>query len=280
MIPLDNERQKAKLLEVKPEKYPLKVNKNLLTLTVSDPLSPGDELRVTYSFKLKIRRTDLWRKQNTSFSDTAPEPDIESDHSLIIQKARELVNDNASAEETAYKFYEYVASNISFNDKLTPGFSRSALDALKTHEGVCGHKANLLTAFCRASGIPARSVGGLTLPKRNKVGHYALGSHGWNEIYVQGKGWLFADPTYGSSILKRKRYWDGYDMYRASVSLATNPNVFGSVKNNLTKDCIPTCEMVGFPSFLLTIKKGSDHKRLFIRGDKMTTKVTRLKEPW
>ncbi|MGM9675601.1 MAG: transglutaminase family protein [Bacteroidaceae bacterium] len=58
-------------------------------------------------------------------------------------------------------------------------------------EGVCQDYAHLLVAACRASGIRARYVNGLT------VGEGA--THAWVEAYEDGQ-WIGLDPTAGRCI--------------------------------------------------------------------------------
>jgi len=67
--------------------------------------------------------------------------------------------------------------------------------ARKTYDvkaGECGAHSLLLTAFCRAVGIPARVVWGcMYIP--NFGG--AFGQHGWSEIYMGKAGWIPVDAT-------------------------------------------------------------------------------------
>ncbi|MFB9902406.1 transglutaminase domain-containing protein [Allokutzneria oryzae] len=56
--------------------------------------------------------------------------------------------------------------------------------------GDCGAYAFLFVAWCRALGIPARTVFGTWATGR-------LQAHAWAEFHVDGTGWLPVDPSFG-----------------------------------------------------------------------------------
>ena len=277
-IPPDNERQRAALVGVTPEELQVSETGGVLTVKGFRALLPGDELRIVYSMIVKTRRTESLRSQEVNPSDTALEADIESSADAIVEEARKLSAGADSAEEKAYRFYEFVAGNIDFNAEMEPGTGRSALECLKRNEGVCGHKANLLTALCRASGIPARTVIGFILPKSEKAAQ--RGSHAWNEIYIGGQGWFFADPTFGSSVRNRQKYWKQYDLHRIRTAPSAKYDCFAAARERLGDEAAPACEVLAFPRFLLTVQKDSVNERLVVRGDKSTTKATYMDAPW
>jgi len=69
---------------------------------------------------------------------------------------------------------------------------KGALWALQNGKGDCTEFSCLLVALCRAAGVPARWVLGIT---------YADNPedliHSWAEVYLQGIGWVSVDPTWG-----------------------------------------------------------------------------------
>lgn len=285
-IPLTDDRQKVDFISLKPENYLVTKKGDLLTVERIEPLLPKSVFKVTYTYKVKVRRNDKWRKKKVVSTDIEPEPDVESDNRLIIQKAKSLSSNEDSVEEKVYKFYKYVSKHIKFDWAMGKEPSSSALESLKSQRGICSHKANLLTALCRADKIPARTISGLTLPKTSKKGGYdVVAAHAWNVVYIEGKGWYFVDPTLGSPALLRKRYWKNYDIYHIHVAEGLrNQEIFKTIKSNLGSDYIPCCEMTGPYYFLLTIKKDSHYPftggDIIIRGEKLMTKVTKLKETW
>ncbi|MBD3257845.1 hypothetical protein GF377_05380, partial [candidate division GN15 bacterium] len=114
---------------------------------------------------------------------------IESDDSVLICKARQLTEGAADAWESMTRLSQWVNEEISYD---LPG----GVTARKTYDtrlGECGSHANLLTAFCRAVGIPARGVFGcMYVPNHGG----AFGQHAWNEIYMgEENGWIPIDCT-------------------------------------------------------------------------------------
>ena len=67
----------------------------------------------------------------------------------------------------------------------------SALEVFKERKGVCQDYAHLLVAACRAAGIRARYVNGLTIGEGQ--------THAWVEAYEDGQ-WIGLDPTAGKRI--------------------------------------------------------------------------------
>jgi Transglutaminase-like superfamily len=117
-----------------------------------------------------------------------PSDMIESDDSSLIRKAYEITAGSADAWEAAGRLSQWVHKEIGPD---IPG----GVTALKTYRmklGECGSHSNLLAAFCRAIGIPARCVFGcMYVP--NLGG--AFGQHAWNEIYMGEAGWIQVDCT-------------------------------------------------------------------------------------
>ena len=68
-----------------------------------------------------------------------------------------------------------------------------------TRRGFCGHYASAFAALMRAAGIPARVVTGYQGGVYNPYGGYRIlhqsDAHAWNEIWIDGTGWVRFDPT-------------------------------------------------------------------------------------
>lgn len=113
---------------------------------------------------------------------------IQSDDPVLVKKAEELTAGAKDSWDAATKITTWVAENISY---AIPGGG----NARKTYDiraGECGAHSMLVTAFCRAVGIPSRVVwGAMYVP--NQGG--AFGQHGWNEIYMGDAGWITIDAT-------------------------------------------------------------------------------------
>ncbi len=68
-----------------------------------------------------------------------------------------------------------------------------------TRLGFCQHFSSAYAVFMRAAGVPTRVVTGYVGGHYNKYGAYWLlkqkDAHAWDEIWLDGKGWVRVDPT-------------------------------------------------------------------------------------
>lgn len=117
-----------------------------------------------------------------------PERFIESDDPLIVEKAEDIVRNVSDTWTAVVSLADWVNKNIG---GIGGG---SAKTTLETGKGVCGEQSRLMTALCRAVGIPARPVWGIMY-----VTEYggSFGSHGWVEVYMGDAGWIAVDQTIG-----------------------------------------------------------------------------------
>lgn len=75
--------------------------------------------------------------------------------------------------------------------------STDAAAAFKGRHGVCQDLTHVFIAAARASGVPARYVGGYLLRDDGAVLQNA--GHAWAEAHVRGLGWVGFDPANGVS---------------------------------------------------------------------------------
>jgi transglutaminase-like putative cysteine protease len=68
-----------------------------------------------------------------------------------------------------------------------------------TKRGFCGHYASAFATLMRAAGIPARIVTGYYGGTYNRFADYWIVSqsdaHAWDEVWIEGRGWMRVDPT-------------------------------------------------------------------------------------
>jgi transglutaminase-like putative cysteine protease len=68
-----------------------------------------------------------------------------------------------------------------------------------TRRGFCGHYASAFATLMRAAGIPARVVTGYQGGTLNPYANYWIvrqsQAHAWDEIWIDGRGWIRVDPT-------------------------------------------------------------------------------------
>lgn len=69
----------------------------------------------------------------------------------------------------------------------------------ESRRGFCEHYASSFVFLMRAAGVPARVVTGYQGGEYNELGDYTIvrqsDAHAWAEVWLQGRGWVRADPT-------------------------------------------------------------------------------------
>lgn len=114
---------------------------------------------------------------------------IQSDEPEVIQRARQLAPEGTRLDESIWALYQYVAA---FQSAESPAGPQDAAHVLAARRGTSLGRARALVALLRASGIPARPVGGLKLA--NEASRRATSS--WVEAWT-GAQWVPFDPTGG-----------------------------------------------------------------------------------
>ena len=117
-----------------------------------------------------------------------PESLIESDHPVLIKEAKHITENSKDAWEASVKLSKWVGENIM---GILPG-GTSAINTYNIRQGECGSHSRLLTAFCRAVGIPARlSIGCMYISFKGGCFY----QHAWTEVYMGEAGWRAVDAT-------------------------------------------------------------------------------------
>ncbi|MGN1021427.1 MAG: transglutaminase family protein [Aristaeellaceae bacterium] len=111
--------------------------------------------------------------------------------------AAEIAQGETTAVGRAWRFYTFVTTRVKYS------FMRDyfQIDNLGEYcavnlRGDCGLQALLFIILCRIAGIPARWQSGLCIDADY------TGSHDWAQFYLDGWGWLFADPSFGGSAYR------------------------------------------------------------------------------
>ena len=137
----------------------------------------------------------------------SPTSEIQSDNDSIKAQANAITNGLTSDYEKAKAIHDWVCNNIYYDydmlNKKTPRGNESALSTLSAKHGVCTGFSNLIAAFLRASGIPAKTVDGYGLVGDEYIWTSAvlqggLANHTWNEAYVDGR-WIIIDATWDTA---------------------------------------------------------------------------------
>jgi len=165
---------------------------------------------------------------------TAAEPGIETD-GAVLDLARGIADDLSNPYRRARAVHEWVAASITF----VPGGTsdRSIASTLRGRRGDCGQISLVFVALCRALGVPARSI---------ECTWFGGGRHRHAEFYLEGHGWLPADPAISAIMIDDSRLEEGQSAaFLADRGIASDDpswlfgNGFGehlhiSVGNNLS----------------------------------------------
>jgi transglutaminase-like putative cysteine protease len=139
-----------------------------------------------------------------------PTPAIESDHSLIRAKARELVSAETSEREKLIRLFTFVRDQIPYNlfmISMHPDDFRATF-VLEAGKGYCVQKAVLLSSLARSVGIPSRlalaRIRNHRLPAdlQARLGRNEFPGHGYNQFLLDGN-WISAAPTFDAGLCNR-----------------------------------------------------------------------------
>jgi ABC-type uncharacterized transport system ATPase component len=117
---------------------------------------------------------------------------LQSDNNDVIALAKRAVGETKDAAEAAKKIESFVSGYIE-KKGLSVGYA-SAAETAASKAGDCSEFAVLTAAMCRAVGIPARVVSGLTYVKSFGSHQNVFGGHMWVEAYI-GDKWIGLDAT-------------------------------------------------------------------------------------
>lgn len=113
------------------------------------------------------------------------------EHGIIVANVGRIAAGAQSNEELLAHIFRRV-------HRLLPQFAvagaapRTAPEVLASGQAGVLEKAYVMVALCRAARIPARVVAGLILSQEVEAS-----LHHWVEVYVDGRGWLAYDPSFG-----------------------------------------------------------------------------------
>lgn len=161
------------------------------------------EATIEYDVRLP-QRSVSWSAPVENFQ-RQPQAGIESDCDCIQKQVSNLCD--GASEKDAYRIYSFTVDYLIYSSDYKECTSISALQAYEIGSCVCAGYARLMTALCRASGIPAQMILGLVYPDpmfRSHITSFPQNpseAHAWVEYYSEGS-WKVADPTWGAKRLK------------------------------------------------------------------------------
>lgn len=127
--------------------------------------------------------------------------------SQVVKKAAELCNGITGDVEKVAAVYSWIINNVTYDQQkaatVQTGYLPLPDNTLSTKTGICFDYAALMAAMLRSQGVPTRLICG-TVSAQDL-------NHAWNEVYLEGKGWVTVkiyfegntwqrmDPTFGAS---------------------------------------------------------------------------------
>lgn len=114
--------------------------------------------------------------------------------------ARSWADENPSPQEMVQRLFTLFNRDHTYT--LKPGaYGTDSIDEFlfDRKRGFCEHFAQTTVFLLRAAGVPARIVtgyqGGEIHPDENYLLVHQYDAHAWTEYWVDGQGWIQADPT-------------------------------------------------------------------------------------
>lgn len=124
---------------------------------------------------------------------TSPEINIESNDKFIKATSSKFIPKATNELDTVKNIYDFVVRTLEYKESEI-GKNKGAIEALRSKKGCCMEFANLMVAFCRTKGIPARVIYGFDIPFVDMKKDLNNG-HAWVEAYISDYGWVTFDPT-------------------------------------------------------------------------------------
>jgi tetratricopeptide (TPR) repeat protein len=152
-----------------------------------------------YSFKEKLARAVRAARQPLPADARAclgPCATIDPRSPVLLKAAAGLKAERA--EDTARNVLGWMKKHVEYRlekTKIAELDFKSVDELVERGHAECKGYTMLFTGLCRAAGVPARSVWGLTTVQPGQDRRFGdIASHNWAEFYVAGCGWVPVDP--------------------------------------------------------------------------------------
>lgn len=128
--------------------------------------------------------------------------------------AEEITADAQGPYEQAYQLQWWFQNNFEYSLEVGSGHSSNRIDDfLASGVGYCEQFAGSFAAMARSIGLPSRVAVGFTQGEADPAdpglfrvrGEHA---HAWPEVYIEGAGWVFFEPTPGRGAPGTINYTD------------------------------------------------------------------------
>lgn len=178
------------------EMFPLQLGNGEYTISVLENTT-GNKYKL-----VKKETITLSLKEDTAvYLNSIQNIEWTSTSSAII-KAKELTKNKKSDIEKVKAIYNYIITNINYDNQLAANLSVDYLPNIdrtfKLKKDICYGYASLLAGMLRSLDIPTKLIMGKSA--------YVDAYHAWNEVYLDGK-WITVDTTIDAGLKKgNKKY--------------------------------------------------------------------------
>jgi hypothetical protein len=143
---------------------------------------------------------------------TKSEKYVDSNSDAIINASKTIIGSETSPIKKAELIYNFLCNKLEYDYDRMSQKNHEIYDAseiLNWNKGVCSDYSILFAALCRAAGIPAKLVYGLSLQSMvTKFNGVIDTAHEWNEIKLPGYGWVPVDSTTEQPFLSANYFCD------------------------------------------------------------------------
>lgn len=161
----------------------------------------GKERVLTYSFK--VRRNEVvtkdFPKKELKFSEYEYEEYLRPSRNCptggkVKEYATRITKGKKTVLAKARAIYDWIIDNMHRDPNVKGCGFGEAERVLESRGGKCADLHSVFVALARSSGVPAREVFGIRIPK-GKEGDMTKAQHCWAEFYIPGYGWVVVDAA-------------------------------------------------------------------------------------
>ena len=134
-----------------------------------------------------------------------PDEIIPCDDESVVELGKEIVKKEKNVYKQAKLVYEYMCENFKILNTIRKAES-NPLDMFSDKFGDAYDFSVMYCAIMRSLGIPCVTDSGILVGKNMETR-----AHWWNEIYINGLGWIFVDVALGAGLEYEKWLDDAED---------------------------------------------------------------------
>lgn len=207
LIENKNGRYVYDLMNSKAEQFPLQLGNGEYTISVVEN-TVDNKYRVVSREKVNLQLAD---EKNIYLNSIQI---IKWDRSMkSIVTAQELTKAAKTDLEKVEIIYDFIVNRVKYDydkvNKLPVNYVPNIESTFYSNAGICYDYAALFAGMLRSVGVPTKLVMGNTT--------YVNEYHAWNEVYVEGLGWLIIDTTVDAALKASNK---NYSMIKDTANYA------------------------------------------------------------